>query len=297
MSFQQGNNKMNGFYFKSKYRDEMKLYGRNWPVSNPKAVILLIPGYGDHCERYQYLTSFFNDHNIAVVGVDLRGQGHSGGERGFTPHINAYFADITSGIEEARRLYPELPLIMLGDGIGAAILCIYTDRRYIDPLPYNALIACTPSILFPKKPSFVHMAFVRAFAFLAPHVPISGPAHIYTDNSEAIRSRETDPLFHDRCPANVVNHLCEFSLHYEENGCNFSIPTLIQHGSKAFLPIEKVRAWVNRSKKVNEKTITFKDWEGFHAELHNDDGRNKVFEFTLKWIEDRLELFTNTQAS
>jgi alpha-beta hydrolase superfamily lysophospholipase len=284
---------MTAFPFSSKY-DKIKLYGKDWSVSNRKAVILLIPGFGDHCERYQYLTSFFNERNIAVVGIDLRGQGHSGGERGYTPNIKAYFEDVTSGIEEVRRRYPDVPLFMYGDGIGGGLLCMYTNLRYVDPLPYQALIACTPAIFFPKKPNFIHLAFVRAFGSLAPHTrtPVAGADYEFTNNPDAIKARKSDPYFHDRWTGNTTAILCEAGLYWEKNVCHFSIPTLIQHASKSFLPIEKMRHWVKRS----TGNITFKEWEGFYPELHNDLGRTEFFEYTLSWIEKQLELFKNTQA-
>jgi alpha-beta hydrolase superfamily lysophospholipase len=293
--------KSDKFYLKSDNNgsksDRIELYGKNWSVDDPKAVILIIPGFGDHCERYKHVTSFFNEHNMAVVGIDLRGQGHSNGERGYLPSIKAYFDDVTSGIEKVHEFYPDVPLFMYGDSIGAAILCMYTNQRHVDPLPFQALIACTPSVIFPKKPNFIHLAFVRAFAFLVPHAraPVAGAVYIYTNNQEAIDDRKSDPLFHDRWPGRTAAILCECGLYFERNICHFPIPTLIQHGSKAFLPIEEVREWVKKS--TPQKNIKFKEWEGFYAELHNDLGRDELFKYTLSWIEEQLELLKNTKAS
>ena len=275
--------------------DQIKLHVKDWSVPHPKAVMLIIPGFGDHCERYSYLQAFFNENSIAVVGIDLRGQGRSRGERGYTPNITAYLEDITSGIEKVHALYPKVPLFMYGDGIGAALLCMYTNPPYVEPLPFQAFIACTPSVIFPNKPNFIHRAFVRAFGFLAPHTraPVAGAQYTYTNNQEAIDARERDTLFHDRWPGQTATILCECGLHFEKMVCNFPVPTLIQHGSEAFLPMEKVRDWVHKSTGKKE----LKEWEGFHAELHNDLGRNELFKFTLEWIEKQLELLKTTTAS
>jgi acylglycerol lipase len=276
--------------------DDTKLYGKNWPVSNPKAILLIVPGFGDHCERYQYLQTFFYEHNIAVVGIDLRGQGRSNGERGYTPSVKAYLEDLKSGIEKVHDLYPtDLPLFVHCDGIAAGIVCLYTDRLYTNPLSYQGVIACTPSISTPKKPNFIHLALIRAFAALTPHTraPIVGADYKYTDDEEVIKAYKTDPHVHDRWPGKTASLLCEAALYFEENGCKFSVPTLIQHGSKAFLPMQKVRDWVKKS----SGKITFKEWEDLHAELHNDKRRNEVFEYTLSWIEEQLELLKNSQKA
>ncbi|CAF3641857.1 unnamed protein product [Adineta steineri] len=285
---------MTNYDIKSKY-DGLKLHVKDWKVSNPKAVILIIPGFGDHCERYGYLVNFFNEHNIAVVGIDLRGQGRSKGERGYTENVTAYLEDVTSGIEKVQELYKNVPLFMYGDGIGAAILCLHIKGRSADELPYKALILCTPSIIFPNKPNFIHLALVRAFAYLAPHTraPVLGGAYEYTNNPKAKAARESDRYFHDRWPAHTAAILCEAGLYFEENAFHFPIPTLIQHGSKAFLPMEKLRNWINKTTGDRE----FKEWEGFYAELHNDMGRAELFEYTLSWMEKKLESFKNNQAS
>ncbi|CAF3442454.1 unnamed protein product [Rotaria socialis] len=275
--------------------DGLKLHMKKWHVPNAKTVLLIIPGYGDHIERYDHLIDYLNKHNVAVVGIDLRGQGQSHGERGYTPHVEAILDDVATGIEKVHDWYKYLPLFMYGDGVGAAILCAFENRRCTMSAPYQGLILCTPSIAFPKKPNFIHLALVSASSFLAPHTraPVLGGDYKYTNDPEIIAARENDLYYHDRWTAHTCAILIEEALNLEKVSSKFSVPTLIQHGSEAFLPMEKVQDFVDRAKKRNpnkhEDNITFQTWKGFHAELHNDLRRKEVFLYTLSWIETQLQ--------
>lgn len=273
--------------FSSQYKDQLKLFGKDWSVPNPKAVLLLIPGYGDHCQRYEYLRIYFNEHSVSVVGVDLRGQGRSGGERGYSPSVDAYIDDLMSGINMVLKRYPNVPFFLHGDGIGAAIAILYIVQGYTKPSALAGLIALTPSIAFPKDPNFFQRGLIRAFAFLAPHfrAPVLGGDYEYTDNKEAIEARDKDKLYHDRWPAQTAGILCDAAMYFQKMTFDFQTPTLVQHGSKAFLPMQKVRDWVNKCK----GNIKLKEWDGFHAEIHNDLARDQVFEYTLKWMEEQIE--------
>ena len=48
----------------------------------PKAVVCLVHGLGEHTGRYAHVAAALNDAGYAVLGVDLRGHGKSGGPRG-----------------------------------------------------------------------------------------------------------------------------------------------------------------------------------------------------------------------
>ena len=80
----------------------------------------------------------------------------------------------------------------------------------------------------------------------------------------------------------------------EENNIETSWPLLIQHGDKdGTAPIERIRVWVHNRVQAQGKAqekVTFKEWSGHFHEIHNDLGKEEVFEYMLEWICTKLHL-------
>ena len=69
--------------FNIKLSNEQVLRGMiQSPGANLKAVILFVPGIGEHIHRYDHLAAMFNKEGIGFAGVDLPGHGRSDGRRG-----------------------------------------------------------------------------------------------------------------------------------------------------------------------------------------------------------------------
>ena len=65
-------------------RDGLEMYARGWiPEEQPKAVVCLVHGLGEHVNRYNHVGEAFARAGYALQGFDLRGHGQSGGLRGY----------------------------------------------------------------------------------------------------------------------------------------------------------------------------------------------------------------------
>src|SRR4051812_34665528 len=95
--------------------DKLHLAGRHWPVRDgrTRAVVFIVHGSGEHCQRYKHVAYFFNIYQIACVSFDMRGHGESEGERGFAPRLDALHDDLECIIEHIQtELYPDIPIVI-----------------------------------------------------------------------------------------------------------------------------------------------------------------------------------------
>ena len=61
------------------------LFEREWePEGDPRAVVALVHGLGEHSGRYEHVAARFTGAGLAVRAIDLRGHGRSPGPRGAT---------------------------------------------------------------------------------------------------------------------------------------------------------------------------------------------------------------------
>ncbi|CAF3765645.1 unnamed protein product [Rotaria socialis] len=228
--------------------DQLSLNVRHWPVINeePRAVVLIVHGSGEHCERYEHVARFFNEHQLASVSYDLRGHGYSGGERGYFPCIDAVLDDLECVIRFIRvELYPDISLIIYSHGTGSAFCLMYDIRRPENPLDCQAMIVSTPSICLKKRPSRIQLFLMRAFANLNPHLrlPIDGNrTNVYTNDPIVVQAYRNDDRIHGRWPAATIAILVEIGLFFEKKTFTATCPMLIQHGSAdTTTPVTRIR--------------------------------------------------------
>lgn len=74
---------MQHFEFGWQTEDGLQLYAQGWqPDTEPRGVICLVHGLGEHSGRYAHLAAFLNQAGYALLTFDLRGHGKSEGRRG-----------------------------------------------------------------------------------------------------------------------------------------------------------------------------------------------------------------------
>ncbi len=77
--------------------EEITLMTYRYPVpmgKERKGIIFYIHGFGSYCERYAYLAQAFADAGYEMIGMDQRGFGNSGGQRGLFESNKVVYADL-----------------------------------------------------------------------------------------------------------------------------------------------------------------------------------------------------------
>ncbi|RME49624.1 MAG: alpha/beta fold hydrolase, partial [Chloroflexi bacterium] len=106
--------------------DGISLFLRQWqPDDEPRAVLVLVHGLGEHAGRYPHLVETLLPQGYAVFGHDHRGFGSSGGRRGDLARFQDLIADLDQIVDLAREQHPALPVAMYGHSMGGVIATQY----------------------------------------------------------------------------------------------------------------------------------------------------------------------------
>jgi len=274
--------------------DKLRLKGRNWPVieGRTRAVVLIVHGSGEHCQRYRHVALLFNAHQIACVSFDMRGHGESQGDRGYAPRLQALHDDLECITERVRsELYPNIPLVIYSHGTGSLICLGYILQRPEQARNYEAMIISTPSLCLRRRPTSLLLFFSRAFANLDPHfrLPVEGnKKNTYSNDPIVVEAYRNDLLVHDRWPATTITIFLEIGQLLEKHIVNTPCPLLIQHGdADVITPIDGIRKWAYERV---EGDVEFKEWPGNFHELHNDLNRAEILTFDVLWIREKLNI-------
>ncbi|MCF3963536.1 alpha/beta fold hydrolase [Streptomyces fuscigenes] len=116
--------------------DGIQIAGYTWlPESGrPRALIQIAHGAAEHALRYDRFARLLTDHGYGVLATDLRGHGATAnggfgaaGADGDT--WRADVADLRTAGEKARTLFPDVPVFLLGHGMGAMLARDYAQEH------------------------------------------------------------------------------------------------------------------------------------------------------------------------
>ncbi|MBQ8589772.1 MAG: alpha/beta fold hydrolase [Firmicutes bacterium] len=110
-------------------RDTIKAWAYS-PLGEPRGVIQLIHGYGEHSRRYLHMISAFNQAGFVVYADDHLGHGKTGYDGGTLgdPHSGGYMTyvkDEKSLHDIAVKDYPDVPYFVFGHSWGSMLARAY----------------------------------------------------------------------------------------------------------------------------------------------------------------------------
>lgn len=258
----------------------LNIFAANWSVKEPRAVIALVHGQGEHIGRYAHVAQWFNRHGIAVLGYDQQGYGRSEGKRGHAPNLHALLDDIGLLLEKTRQMYPGTPVFLYGHSMGGGLVLNYVTR-YEPAL--EGLIATAPWIrLAFEAPAFKVVAgrFLRRFMPTLT-LPTGLAAHFLSHDEAVVKAYKTDPLVHNKLSAAAGIALLEGAKWLDNWAGTFNIPVLLQHGSDdKITSADATSRFAGRVK----GDVTHREWPGLYHEIHNEKEKEEVFDYTLGWM-------------
>src|SRR4051812_13241173 len=182
--------------------DGTMLRGWQWTRPNPRGVIVIAHGFGEHGGAYRHVAERLGPAlDLDFVAPDQRGHGRSPGRRGVIRRYDDLIADVRAALDWAARERPGLPRFLLGHSNGGLLsmrLALETDQG-LNGAPVG-LILSNPSlqIVTPIPPA--KLAFGRCLLYLAPALTLTGKLapSLMTSDPAMQREHETDPLRHSR---------------------------------------------------------------------------------------------------
>lgn len=264
--------------------DGLEIYGVNWSHPQPRAVVGVIHGLGEHVHRYEHLADYLHRHGIATIGYDRRGHGRSGGKKGHTISYDAFLDEVASLLVEAEKRYPQLPVFLYGHSMGGNLLLNYVLRRH--PNIQGAIVSA-PHIRLAFEPSAVMVGLGKMMRGIYPG--FTQPNGLSVDqlsrDQAVVDAYIADPLVHDRLTAITGMSMLDSGVYLDQYKGNFPVPLLLMHGEADGITSAPA------SKEFAERVsgdIELKIWDGLFHEIHNEPEQDQVFNLAVSWMERQL---------
>ena len=263
----------------------IELYYQSWvPDGEPKAVLIIVHGLGEHGGRYPHVVEHLVPHGYAIYAMDLRGHGRSGEQRG---HINSYDeirSDLMTSIEIVQKKEAGKPLFLMGHSIGGLIVLDYV-LHYPDGL--KGVIASAPTLM-QTGVSPALMMIARILSKLAPRLSLKTglDASAISRNPAVVEAYRSDPLVHSkgtpRMGAEIQTVMAWTNAHLAE----LKLPLLTLQGeADRLVPLDATRILYEQAASTDKQRITYPD--GYH-EPHNDIIHDQAVADLETWLEKHL---------
>lgn len=266
--------------------DGLRIFGQQWEADSgePKAVICLVHGFGEHSSRYEHVADFFTKNGFAMIAYDHRGHGHSEGKKGHFPSYDEFLNDVGNLLKQADKNFPGLPKFLYGHSMGGNVVANYAIKRKPD---VKGVILSSPFFNTAFEPPAIKIAVGKFMRNLIPtlSLPSGLDATQISRDKDVVEKYKKDPLVFDIISSKMGIELIEYGEDALAHAKELTLPTLLFHGTADGLTsFEKSKAFAQKA----GSNLKFIAYEGFYHETHNEPEKEMVLTNVLNWCNEQL---------
>ncbi len=257
--------------------DGQRLPLRKWlPQGRVRAVILALHGFNDYSRAFAMPAALWAQDGIATYAYDQRGFG-AAPERGRWPGREALATDATAACGILRRMYPGIPLYLLGESMGGAVAMIAATGESGTPVPdIDGIILSAPAVwgrammdLLPKAALFVGVRFLPAMTLTGQSLHI-----LASDNIPMLRALGRDPLVIKKTRVDTIWGLVNLMDAALAAAPRLHVPVLVLYGAHdEIIPRRAMRRFVETLPRDPGARRSFAYYRrGYHMLLRDLEG-------------------------
>ena len=273
--------------------DGIHLHGVCWkPEGSINAAMCLIHGFGEHMGRYEHVAAYFCLKGVALVGMDMRGHGLSGGSH--APSIDVAIGDISALLLHITEQFKDIPRILYGHSMGGCLVSNYMLR--VQPSTISCVVISSPWFHLCNWPKGVALFLYKQLHKWWPSkiVPSRSAIKLLSHDPAIGRAYKEDSLVLKGIPVSTAfmfENAGQWALAHAQEW-NPQVPLLLVHGTGDRLTDATCsKAFADQVKGPRELKL----WTGMYHETHNEVDKKDVLAYTSAWL-DKVLNATQTQT-
>ncbi len=271
-------------------RDGTAICVHTWSVAreaSPARALICVQGLGGHGGYYDVLAQAPELADTLIIAPDLRGHGRSQGVRGDIASFALYLDDLESTVAWVHACWPRLPLILLGESMGASIAIQYLCSAEPHASQISALALVSPVLGAAIKPRLDEALRYLRLLLCAPTRPamaVTGREELGCRDAAFNQRLRDDPLFVRHVSVRFLNRLSFWLTSARRKAPALKVPLLLLQGSHdAIAHARGTRSFLRHLGSREVRVITFAG--AYHSLLH-DPATPAVLEALQSWLEE-----------
>jgi lysophospholipase len=199
------------------------------PAGPPRLVVVFTHGFSAYAAPFRHVAQALVEAGCAVMLYDVRGHGHSTGQRGYVRDFSDYSADLARVVARAREPYPGVPFALIGHSQGGAITLDYLLTATAErALPICAAVVAPMleiTVPIPWYKRIVDVVLGPLFPRVA--VPNGITADMTSRNPGVRLAFLRDPLVHHVATSRWFRTADEAQKRILASAAKLSVPTLL----------------------------------------------------------------------
>jgi alpha-beta hydrolase superfamily lysophospholipase len=260
----------------------LELYCQRWrPGGEPKAILAIVHGFGEHSGRYGNVVNWFVPKGYAVYTFDLRGHGRSPGPRGYLSTWDELRGDVKSFLELVHEQEPGRAVFLLGHSMGGLIALEYVLHH---PEGLVGVIGSGP-LLGQAGISPLLQTLSTLLSGILPRLTLNTGLDTTAISCDpaVVEAYVNDPLVHSLGTPRLSTEIAQAIEWTQAHAAEMRVPCLIVHGSAdRLVPPECSRVFYEHMTLADKERQVC---EGYYHEVFNDIGKEQILAAVEAWIE------------
>lgn len=242
----------------------------SWRPEHVKAVLIALHGFNDYRHFFAEPGDYFKQNGIVCYAYDQRGFG-ANARRGYWAGVETYADDLTQFVHLVKQRHPDLPIYLLGESMGGAVI-INAMSRPMKPRVAGVILAA-PAVWGRTTMPWYQSALLWGLSHTFPWLTLTGEGLdiVPSDNIDMLINLGKDPLIIKETRVDAIHGLANLMDQALANADSLDDRTLLLYGEKdEIVPREPTRLFLQRllTSHPDDKTIAYYEY-GYHMLLRD----------------------------
>lgn len=278
--------------------DGARLPAYAWlPPGQPRAVVVALHGMNEHARAFaQDAAPWFVEEGVALYAYDQRGFGGAP-DRGIWAGHETMAADAVDAAQLIRARHPGVPVVMMGESMGGAVLLVAGASAA--PPPVDGYVLLAPAVVGRSALGWFASGLLDVMVTLVPMMGFqnSAPGFQPTDNIDAWRRWSRDPLLIRHTRVDALAGLVDLMDAAVAAAPRFRAPALLLYGGRdRLVPARPTRALLAALPDPARQRAGFYP-NGYHMLLRDRQGAVVAQDITAWAKEPRTPLPSGAEAA